>query len=95
MQELFNKLRPILSQRNPDVQELHTLRYELAEARAKALQELYEARPTRLRPKDRDWTDLDRRVEMKGFTAELEYNLQFLNDLWDIVSDIIHDNLNS
>lgn len=90
-QELFNKLRPILSQRNPDVEELQTLRYELAEARAKALQELYEARPTRLRPKDKEWTDLDRKAEMEGFTAELEYNRQFLDDLWTIVQDIVND----
>lgn len=88
-QELFNKLRPLLSQPHPDLYELQSLRYELAEARAQALQDLYEARPHLLRPKDRELTDLDRKTQMDGFCAEKEHDKQFLDDLWIILSDII------
>ena len=87
--KLYEKLRPLLTSTRPDIHELQALRYELAEARASALQTLYEARPTRLRPKDKEWTDLDRRTEMEAFTAHLEHDKQFLDDLWQVASDII------
>lgn len=89
MQELFNKLRPILQQKVPNIQELGTLRYELAEAKADALQKLLEARVARLRPKDKEWTDLDRKTEMEAMCAEYEHNYTFLCDLWTIVNDSI------
>ena len=87
--ELYKKLRPLLSVPNPDLEQLHIIRYELAEARANALKELYEARPQLLRPKDKDVTDLDRKSQMEGWTAEKERDRQFLDDLWVIVSDRI------
>lgn len=87
--ELYNKLRPLLSSVHLDVHELQAIRFELAEARANALQELHEARPHMLRPKDKDVTDLDRKTQMDGFTAEKEKDYIFLCDLWDIISDYI------
>ena len=64
MDELYNKLRPLLLSRRPKVAELHIVRYEVAQAKADALQTLYELRIKRLRPKDKEWTDLDRKIEV-------------------------------
>lgn len=87
--ELYKKLRPLLSIPHPNLGELQAIRYELAEARANALQNLYETRPKLLRPKDKEVTDLDRQTQMNGFCAEKERDKQFLDDLWIIVSDLV------
>jgi hypothetical protein len=89
--ELFKKLRPLLTNNKQfnDIGKILAIRYELAEAKANALQALFEARPELLRPKDKDVTDLDRKTQMEGWTAEKERDYTFLCDLWTIIDDLI------
>ena len=93
--DIYNKLRPILSKPIPNdlealkafLDNLRSARLELAKSRSEALRTLQETRPTRLRPKDREWTDLDRKTEMDAFCAEKEQAVNFLNDLWEICQE--------
>lgn len=87
--ELLKKLRPLLTSKSPDLSELQSLMLELAEAKAKALQDLYEKRPEMLRPKEKDVTDLDRKTQMEAWTAQKEHDYMLLCDVWEVVLDLI------
>lgn len=90
---LYNKLREYLSIPLPKkklfehLSELDAIRYELAEERSKALQALCERKAKSLYPKENDKTDLDRKVMLDGFTAEMQRIYEFLASLEQIVSD--------
>jgi hypothetical protein len=56
----------------------------LAEARAEAWQALLEQRAKCLRPKDKDVTELDRKVLMDALSAEKEKDYLLLDSLWSL-----------
>lgn len=93
--KIVEKLRPLLSQPIPlssgslrhHLQTLESLRYALAEARVDSLQSLQEKRRQALWPKDREFTELDRKTRLEGDVAVYEKNYQFLLQLEEIVRD--------
>lgn len=87
-QEFIQKLTVIL-EGDPDAEELSLLRVQVAVARSEALQELWEQRAKTLVPKDTQWTELDRRVMLEGFTAEKEAEYSLLLSLDDILADFL------
>jgi hypothetical protein len=88
--DLYKELKLVLKdKRFHSVEKLLAVRYDLAEAKADALKALFEARPELLRPKDKDVTDLDRKTQMEGWTAQKERDYTFLCDLWTILDDLI------
>ena len=92
-QDLYNRLRTYLSIPIPinDTAKhlfgLDALRYELADKRTECMQALYEQKAKSLYPKEADKTDLDRKVLLDGFTAELQRDYEFLVQLEVIIAD--------
>lgn len=86
--QLRNELLELL--RQPfDIASASTLRVRIAEARVDSLQALYEHRARSLVPKDNQWTELDRRTMLEGFSAEKEKDYQLLVALEEILADYI------
>jgi len=89
----IEKLRPYLSNQwvptLEDIYELQGLRLELAEKIKKAHEELLLKRRQVLYPKDKDLTELDRKVRMEGDIAKYEADYLFLLKVYEIVKDKI------
>ncbi len=93
--KIVDKLRPFLSKelpKNPNALRSHllgleSLRFALAEARVEALYELHTKRRQMLYPKDKEFTELDRKVRLDGDVALYERNYTFLVELEEIVKD--------
>lgn len=83
--------QPIPKAVKPYVEELESVRFKLAEARADAMQLLYEKRRQMLWPKDtaEKLTELDRTTRLNGDVAVLERDYQFLNRLEKLLDDRI------
>lgn len=86
--EVVEKLRPYLtSPIGENIEELRSLRVELAEAVAEARQKLLEKRRQMLWPKDKDMTELDRKTRLDGDVAQYERDYLFLAELQDIAKE--------
>lgn len=63
------------------------LRYELAETIKKTSYVLNTRRMSAKQPKDKNITDLDRDVEIRGATAQIQADYDFLLELKEIIAD--------
>lgn len=86
---IVGKLQPYMGNPGKNIIKIHTLRWELAEARAEALEVLQNKRKQMLWPKDKDLTELDRKTRMDGDCAPYQKNYEFLIALEEIIKDTI------
>lgn len=85
---IVEKLRSCLSTPiEQDIDELRSLRVELAEAVVDARQLLLEKRRQMLWPKDKELTELDRKTRLDGDVAMYERNYEFLYRLEEIAKE--------
>ena len=91
MDDLTNAL--VEAVRLGDADKLLVVRLRIARHRSRAWQELLEQRAKSLRPKDKDVTELDRKVLMDALSAEKERDYQLLESLWEIVRTMDTDAL--
>lgn len=89
--EVVEKLRPYLEKRldKIDILDLERLRLELSEAKVDFHMKLQEKRRQMLWPKDKDFTELDRKTRLDGDVAVYQRNYDFLVELDDIVRERI------
>ena len=66
-----------------------SIRFELSNARCKWYRKLVEARERVRMPKDKEYTDLDRKTMLEASTARIEEDYRFLLALEDIISNYI------
>jgi hypothetical protein len=66
-----------------------SIRFELSNARCQWYSKLVEARERVRMPKDKEYTDLDRKILLEASTARIEEDYRFLLALEDIVSAYI------
>ena|ERR1700761_1174447 len=86
MQEFIDSIKQLTKL---STEEIIELRSTLAQARVEALQGLWEQRAKVLVPKDPQWTELDRKTMLEGFTAEHEKDYLILVALEEIVADFV------
>lgn len=92
--QFFEKVREVL-QEELDTSHAETLRkqlakidafrYELAEMRVDWLKKLSSGRARLLMPKDKEFTDFDRKIMLDGATIDIERDYEFLLQLEEIV----------
>lgn len=84
---IIGKVGALLRQpMTPDnLKELDALRFELLETKNDLMQTLYEQRSRMLMPKDKNLSELDRKVSMNASTAVMERDYTFLCDLDRII----------
>lgn len=89
--KVVEKLRPYLEKRldKIDILDLERLRLELSEAKVDFHMKLQEKRRQMLWPKDKDFTELDRKTRLDGDVAVYQRNYDFLVELDDIVRERI------
>lgn len=83
--EIIEKLRDCLN--DPAFPQLEDLRFKLAELLTNKGWELAEKRRQVLWPKDKDLTELDRKIRLEADTAQLERDYTLLKLAWEVVSD--------
>lgn len=89
--EIIKKISPLLQQpvTTTTLLALQPLRLELATALADKGQELAERKRQVLWPKDKEMTELDRKLRLNGDVAEIERDFTLLRLVNDIISDLV------
>lgn len=97
--ELYQKLNPLLSEpldyQNIDnlkrqLAELQSLRYELSHTRTSLYGKLLRERERVRIPKDKEFTELDRKTMLGASTSIMESDYEFMVSLEQIVTDSIN-----
>lgn len=87
--KIISKLSPLLQADKPDLDKIISLRYELAVAVADWNKLLAEKRRQMLWPKDKELTEMDRKIRLDADIAQIERDYKLLELIWEIVVDII------
>lgn len=87
--EIISKLSPLLQQLVPPIDKIQLLRLELARAIAESDELLAIKRRQMLWPKDKEMTELDRKIRLRGDVSQIERENTLLHLVWEIVADLI------
>lgn len=92
--DLYHKISPILQEPlnindldilKKQLSDLESIRYELSYKRCNVLERLLRDRERSRMPKDKTYTDLDRKVMLDSNTSLIESDYQFIQSLEEII----------
>lgn len=87
--KIIDKLSPLLQSKRPSKVKLRVLRLDLAVSLVDWQQLLAEKKRQMLWPKDKELTELDRKIRLDADTAQIERDYKLLQLIWEIVEDLI------
>lgn len=87
--EVINKLSPLLQAKSPDLEAILALRMELGVAVADTHLLLAAKKRQMLWPKDKELTEMDRKIRLDADVGQIERDYILLKLVWEIVSDVI------
>lgn len=86
---VISKLSPLLQAKKPDIEAISRLRYDLAVSLVDWQELLANKKRQVLWPKDKELTEMDRKIRLDADISQIERGYSLLELCWEIVSDLI------
>lgn len=87
--KIISKLSPLLQAKKPDIDAISRLRYDLAVSLVDWQELLANKKRQVLWPKDKELTEMDRKIRLDADISQIERDYSLLELCWEIVSDLI------